>query len=46
MERTFCDKKGTSKWVLPFDLSGWQRPDGSYQWEVVETLLCLREEVM
>ena len=46
MGRTPCDKKGTSKWVLPFDSDGWKRPDGSHQREVVEMLLCLRKEVI
>ena len=46
MGRAPYDKRGTSKWVLPFDSDGWQRPDGSHQWDVVETLLCLRKEVI
>ena len=41
---TPCDKKGTSKWVLPSSLDGWQGPDGSHQWEVAKGLLCLRKE--
>ena len=41
---TPCDKKGTSKWVLPSGLDGWQGPDGSHQQEVAKALLCLRKE--
>ena len=44
MGGTPCDKKGTSKWVLSFDLDGWQGLDGSHQWEVAEVLLCLRKK--
>ena len=44
--RTPCDKGGSSKWILPFDSNGWQRLNGSHQWEMAETLLCLGRKVM
>ena len=38
-ERTPYDKGGASKWILPFDSNGWQRLNGSYQWEMAAMLL-------
>ena len=35
------DKRDPSEWVLPSSLDGWQGPNGSYQWEMAEALLCL-----
>ena len=45
-EKDPCDKGSTSKWVLPSNSNGWQRLNGSHQWEVVETLLRLGKRVM
>ena len=45
MGGTPCDKGSTSKWVLPPNSNGWQRLNGSHQWEMAETLLCLGKKV-
>ena len=44
MGGTPCDKRGASKWVLPFGPDGWQGPTRSHQWKMAKTLLCLKKK--
>lgn len=42
LQLTKVDKRSTNKWVLSSSPNGWQGPNGSHQWEMVEALLCIR----
>ena len=46
MGGTPCDKGSVPKRVLSPNSNGWQRLDGSHQWEMAETIFCLGEKVM